>query len=119
MDYGSNMPEPFAIYDRDTCWWRTSQTCLLTGWESYSESFPRSGMMHSGACFRLVSLERPISEIGCSLLPTPTASDFKGGSENGRDSELKHYLRQRFGWRYPPLAMLEWMMGFPNGWTEV
>jgi len=57
--------------------------------------------------------------IGSGLLPTVTASDFKGGSPNGRSWELKHFLRQRFGMRYPPLSLLTDLMGFPDKWCEL
>ena len=65
--FGSSMPESFANYDRASLSWRTSQRCLLGEWETYSESWPNSGMMRSGVVYGPVMLGLRIDESGCSL----------------------------------------------------
>src|SRR5882724_12133256 len=70
--FGQNTPDLFASYDRATSSWRTSQACLVSGWEPFSETWPRSGMMRSGRLFRLPPLAPRISEIGSGWLATPT-----------------------------------------------
>lgn len=67
--------------------------------------------------FQLAPLVLTTSAGGSGLLPTMTASDYKGGSINGRDSELKHYLKQRFGGTYPHPTFAEALMGYPIGHT--
>lgn len=54
-----------------------------------------------------------------AMIPIPCASDFKGGSKNGRDSELKHLLKRRCGGTYPHPSFVEWMMGFKIDHTDL
>ena len=65
----------------------------------------------------------PLINAGvCSLLPTPVASDStrSPGSENhprlkkGRGLRLPEELGAR-----PGPEIVEWMMGFPTGWTDL
>lgn len=59
-----------------------------------------------------------------ALLPTPTAQDCKNStlppSQVDRDSVPGALIRNGMntGYRLQP-AFVEWMMGFPEGWTEV
>ena len=47
---------------------------------------PRSGTMRNGIAYRLPPLVPRISGTGCSLLPTPTANDWKGPNMSGSGS---------------------------------
>ena len=70
---GRNMPVSLASYDPASSSWKTSQACLVSGWEPFSETFPRSGMMLSGTVYQLQPLALFTAEIGSgSLLATPT-----------------------------------------------
>lgn len=91
-----------------------------------------SSLWHSTACamiwkrkvtksgrllFQLAPLGRRTSEIGFGLLPTPTL----GGIDDTNDRAfLKKQLHAHFfratGWKLQP-SFVEWMMGFPTGWT--
>lgn len=117
--YGQKCTESFANYDPDTHSWRTSQICLNGEWAGFSQTWPRAGTMQSGRCYPQPSLAYPIYGKDSFLLPTPQYSDWKGGSLNGRDSELKHFLRRRFGGSYPAPTFVERLMGFPSGWGEL
>ena len=44
----TNSCESFAWWSQDSSSWKTSQRSLLTGWPSFSESWPRQGLMQSG-----------------------------------------------------------------------
>lgn len=44
------------------------------------------------------------------LLPTPDANCWKGGAENQRKGQLNGQLNPVF---------VEWLMGFPEGWTDL
>src|SRR3546814_14141300 len=68
-------PVWLANFDHSSFCWRTSQSCLVEGLETFSERWPRSGMMRNGIAYQRPSLARPISEIARGFLPTPT----KGG----------------------------------------
>ena len=75
-DYGANTRDLLASYDRTSSSWKTSQLCLVEGLETFSETWPRSGMMRSGIAFQLVPLAHPTDEIAFGSLPTPTASNY-------------------------------------------
>src|SRR5690606_4016508 len=72
---GLSLPGSFASFDPATSSWRTSQRCFLEGWMSYSETWPRAGMMRNGIAFRRQPLAPITSVIAFSSLRTPTASD--------------------------------------------
>ena len=51
-----------------------------------------------------------------TLLPTPVARDWKCGSQAQRDRRRACQLSDAAGGLLNP-AFVEWMMGFPAGWT--
>ena len=81
--FGANTLESFASFDPASLSWRTSQRSLLGGWETFSETWPRSGMMRSGIASAPVTSGRPIEGSGCSLWPTATAGDHKASGAAG------------------------------------
>lgn len=84
--YGASMPAWLARYDRDTLSWRTRQACLVSGWEMFSETWPRSGMTRSGIAYQLATLAPITSEIESGSLPTLLAGNqsMSGGPTNSR-----------------------------------
>lgn len=120
---GGGWFEPFAWYDPNSQSWRTWQGCLIEGWAKYSETWPKSGMTRNGIAYRRVSLERHIHGNGCSLLPTPLASDNQRRGHVGNQCIQR---RMRLG-KQIGLSMLfkngpcplcvEGMMGLPINWT--
>ena len=56
------------------------------------------------------------------LIPTPTACDHKGSGrlrvERGRNNNLRDYCKINYGFLYPPVALVEWLMGLPTGATD-
>ena len=117
---GLSSPVSLANYDPASFSWRTSQSCLITGWAKFSVRFPRSGMMRSGTAYRLPTLAPLTSEIGSGLLPTPRKSRGYTNPTEGKDrndcvvTALLGY--PALGWRPKP-AFVEWKMGYPIGWT--
>ena len=73
-DYGASTPVLLASYDPATSSWRTSQLCLDGGLATYSETWPRSGLMRSGTAFQLPPLVPLIAGIDFGSWPTPTVS---------------------------------------------
>ena len=119
------MSESLTYYDLTTSSWKTSQRCLFGGLADFSETWPRSGTMRNGRVYTRQTLGCLTVENDYSLLPTPTKSlgvNARGWglSQTGR----KRYSDQveenalRFGYR-PPIALLEWMMGYPEGHTHI
>ena len=119
-----------AIYDHDTSSWKTSQTCLLArlsnladGLGEFSGTWPRSGMMRSGIAYQLPTLAHctSVTASGSSLIPTPTACDFKGSgrprAQRGPKNNLRDWFKWHFNMQYPPVAAVEYMMGFPTDHT--
>jgi hypothetical protein len=124
---GLSLRASLAHYDRESSSWRTSQRCLIEGWHEFSETWPKAGLMRSGACYRRAQWVPHIHDKGCSLWPTPTATDWKGGSENSLKAKANRigYLRYATvphdggGSSYPMPSFVEALMGFPIGWTEL
>ena len=64
----------FATYDRSSRSWRTYRVCLDGDSETYSATWPRSGMTRSGTAYPLPP-SAPLTDVtGYSWLPTPAAS---------------------------------------------
>ena len=69
----------FVKYDPDSSSWKTHQCSLLGGLESFSETWPRWGLMRDGECWEQQMLVPHTSETESGLsekLPTPQASDY-------------------------------------------
>lgn len=134
---GSNTPGLFASYDHGTRSWRTSRHSLAGASTAFLGTWPRSGMMRSGTCFRRQPLAPLTCVKGLSLLPTPTAIEGQ---------PVRQYLRREETWQStgnltarligmvyglrdrdprPPYRLIaapsfvEWMMGVPAGWTDL
>jgi hypothetical protein len=140
--YGRSTPELLARYDRATSSWRTSQLCLDGDLSEFSETWPRSGLMRNGIAYQLPPLVRLTDETGSGLWPTPAAVSYgtNQGGGMGRVGPIRPSLetmaRQNL-WptadRYSGLqsygqnailgslnpTWVEWLMGFPLGWTDL
>lgn len=100
VDSGGNCYEPFAWYDHSTSSWKTWQRCFIGGWESFSETWPKAGLMRNGVAFRLMTSAPHIygKEFGL-LVQTPIKSNSIP-SQKLRDAKnrlptVKEYTR---GW---------------------
>ncbi len=111
----------FAKCDPGTRSWRTSQGCLLTGtFTKYSASWPKAGLMQSGECYLLKMLEPFTNEKESGLLPTPTARDSRTlkGAKRGPNAVGSEPLVIKVGGTLNP-PWVEWLMGWPSGWTAL
>lgn len=138
---GGTCGEFVAKWEPDTSTWRTRQSLLLGGLETFSGRWPAEGGMRSGSCWARATSVPPISGgasgswlatptatanqltpsmmkwPGCrNWLPTPTTQDAKNDgsiSQQKRDC-LNGVLRG-------PLnpVFVEWLMGWPENWTAV
>ena len=159
---GQRLPDAFATYAPDSCCWKTSQGTFPWDSGTYSETWPRSGMMRGGIASRLPPSAPRTYATACSLwrggmMPTPVAQDAKNAtlppSQGKRDSLPGYLIRSRQAVRllHTPVAndakkttlppsegkrtslvgdlirsghsgrlsprFVEWMMGYPLGWT--
>lgn len=135
--YGPKSSGWFAKLNPDMLSWRTSTHYLDEEWASFSETWPRSGMMRNGSAYPLQPLADPISETGYGLLPTPDASlghsPFSpltmwrklagearvSGAKIGSSLKWEPFAAKflNHGWIDPRLS--EWMMGFSIGHTAL
>mgnify|MGYP007032449768 CR=1 FL=1 len=76
-DSGERWQGSFAKFDHDSSLWRTHQCSLLGGWEPFSETWPRWGLMRDGACWERTMSAHLTSGTGSGLLPTPLTSDHR------------------------------------------
>src|SRR3990167_1670174 len=74
---GQQQPTSFAQYDHPSSSWKTFQACLaLDISEEFSETWPKSGMMHDGLCSELPTLELITAGKGCGFFATPNTMDW-------------------------------------------
>lgn len=112
----------YARYDPGTSLWRTRQNSFIEGWDRFSEPFPRSGTMRNGRLYPRALWVPHTHVSACSSWPTPTKSMGKRGwglSRTGRNRYSAETAARvlAHGWKPHP-EFLEWLMGFPIGWTE-
>jgi hypothetical protein len=124
--FGPKWPESLAKWDRDTSSWKTAQRLLFADSVECLETFPRWGLMRAGELLAKTPVDFNITEPDSGWLPTPTATDGKGGTtsirkDTGRQrtDQLRHYVKIRFGVTYPNPSWLDEVMGFPIGWTAL
>jgi hypothetical protein len=134
-DCGKSLPVSFAKYDRQECLWKTHQCSLFGGLESFSETWPRWGMMHDGECWEVATLVRNKREKESGFIPACVASD---GKWHGMEKHIKNSRKKRVDQnksaptekityayyeadipeRYFP-EISEVVMNFPQGWTDL
>lgn len=126
LDSTGNYCAAFAWYDRSTRCWRTWQRCCIEGWERFSATWPRSGMARNGIAYQRAPSALCITEIESlsrRFVPTPAACDYKGSGRprrnRGPGNNLRDWFRQNYGWLYPPVRLVEYLMGFPKGFTDL
>jgi len=116
QDYGRSSPASFATYNPTTCSWRTCQASLFEDSTEFSETWPMSGTTRNGIAYRHAPSALPIYELASGFWPTPVADDThhrtKPFSQGG--ISLSHLIGGPTNPRW-----LEWLMGFPMGWTDV
>ena len=102
----------------------SAQASLGGSLESSSMIFPKWGIVSDGVAGELLTLEPAIKEREFLLLPTLTSRDYKdtGKNTNYKKVAAKGKLPGKIvvttGLKLQP-AFAEWMMGFPEGWTEL
>ena len=104
-DYGSRLSGLSEVAHLVGSCWKTLQLSLIEDLTSFSETFPRAGMMHNGIVYRLQPSAPLTAEIGSGLWSTPTANDSKNStfppSQKNRGSIIGQLMR-----RWPtPLAV--------------
>ena len=114
--------EPFAWWDSQHYCWRTWQRCLVEEWALWSGRWPRSGMTRNGIAYQRAPLVPHTGGTGSGLLPTPSGTSNHG--QNHVSGRLDEWGGSSNLWRGTEVGKIhsprfeEWMMGFPDRWTE-
>jgi hypothetical protein len=123
---GEKWHASFAKYDPDLSLWKTPQCSLLGDSEEFSETWPQWGLMRNGECWEQIPSDFLITEPEFGWLPTPIATDWKGGcsairKDTGRPrtDSIRMYIKTKFNITYPHPNFLEALMEWPQGWTDL
>src|ERR1700686_880097 len=98
--YGANTLGLLAWLDRPTSSWKTSQRCLVEGWEPFSETWPRSGMRRNGTAYQLSTWAPLTVETESGSWPTPHGFSQDGRSNGPSGNELGNAVNRRM-WPTP------------------
>lgn len=131
-DFGKKWPESFAKLGPDSCLWKTSQISLFGGWESFSETWPRWGIMQDGECWEIQTSAEITTGRESGFLPTASAKDGPGhyvatircAEKRIADQKQTHWIHHALlfynsskAWANARFS--EWMMNFPDRWTDL
>ncbi len=136
VDYGKRWGGLLARLDQDSSLWRTPQCSLITDSIECLQTFPNWGLMRDGVLWEQTMLAHPIEGNDFGWWPTPVATDYMTGQTNGIAYTGKRFVRTshktgtEFGakltsayrlmtGKHLPASFTEWMMGFPQDWTEL
>jgi len=124
LDCGPRWPGSLARCNPPTYGWRTAQCSLFGGLTEFSGTWPRWGMMRDGELSGLATLVLTTSEREYGWRPTPR-KQLQDRKICLRDT-YKTNLEEWFGIHSPHLIgsrcdpnHVEWMMGWPIGWTDL
>ena len=99
---GNTWQGSLARLDPDTLLWKTAQCSLLEDLEQSLQTFPRWGLMRSGALYPLPMLVQTISEKEYGLDPnnetffhTPNTTGMDGGSNSRKALKKRMWLTPR------------------------
>lgn len=114
--YGGLGGSLYAVFDPESCSWRTPQTSLFADLIRSSDALPRSGTTQAGRLFGRQTLGRRTIAPACGWWPTPIRHDRKRpGERPGRHGGTCLYTKLG-GMPHPEVS--EWLMGLPRGWTD-
>jgi len=130
--YGPKSLGFLARYCRDSFSWRTLQSSLMGGSIVFSETWPSSGTMQNGMCFRRIVSAHRNAENASTFWPTVTVQ-----TSNARDTTTTGIMHsginlidavRRFHLEICPNCgekvtidpiFTERMQGFPAGWSAI
>jgi hypothetical protein len=129
---GHGYEQPLANYDHATQSWKTCEDISLWGEQKSLERLPKSGMTRNGVLYQQPEWVRPIDVNESSLWPTPTTANWV--TSTSVDSTREQMLNgEKYSSRIVQAVALaeptatgylnpewvEWLMGFPIGWTDL
>ena len=125
--FGTTLKESFARLDPASSSWKTSQVSLWGDLTPFLGTWPKSGSMLNGVCSKRLPLVQDIPasvSFSLDMFNTPVVSDGHNSSfpksQANWDSLVGDLIRNgdaRNGGYLNP-QWVEWLMGWPIGWTE-
>lgn len=108
----------FAKFDHASFDWKTRQCSLLGGLVSYSDIWPRWGLMRDGECLDLTTWAPITVGNGSGSWPTPChGSSHWGGTFQEVGGSGNKLRNSPIGKLYVNPDFWENLMGWPIGWT--
>lgn len=127
--YGLKCIELYWMLDQGTLSLKTAQCSLFEGSNKSYATFPKSGLTRNGNVYQTTLLDTRTKGKDFILLPTPTKSDYKATFatmdaltrylKSGHQIRVSDILAQKGFLKSQRIALLEMMMGFPIGHTEL
>lgn len=127
--YGVRCIELYGRLDLSTSSLKIRQLSLFPVSNKSYAIFPKAGMMRNGNVYQTTLLDTRTKGKDFTLLPTPTKSDYKATYANvealtrylnsGHQIRVSDILVQKGFLKSQRIALLEMMMGFPIGHTEL
>jgi len=116
---GSTWQESLVMFDRVSCSWKIHRSLFDEGLCQSLVTLPRWGMMQNGVVYQRLNVEQITrgTESG-SLLPTPTCHNAKEGNYPAERNRRTPLLATHVGGKIHP-HFTEWMMAWPEGWTDL
>ena len=121
--------ELYGRLDLNTSSLKIRQLSLFPVLNKSYATFPKSGLMRNGNVYQTTLLDTHTKGKDFILLPTPTKSDYKATFANmealtrylksGHQIRVSDILAQKGFLKSQRIALLEMMMGFPIGHTEL
>jgi hypothetical protein len=135
QECGEKWRASFVKYDHNSSSWKTHQCSLLGDLDEFLETWPQWGLMRDGECWEQRMLEQTIRGTESGLLeqtwPTPDANCGQRGTQpnwtpkrkSGHQAQysINQAVRdseQNIGGKLNPM-WVEWLMGWPLGWTDL
>lgn len=127
--YGAKCIELYGKLDLNTSSLKIRQLSLFPVLSKSYAIFSKSGLMRNGNVYQTTLLDTRTKGKDFTLLPTPTKSDYKATFatmdaltrylKSGHQIRVSDILAQKGFLKSQRIALLEMMMGFPIGHTEL
>ena len=127
--YGAKCTELYGKLDLNTSSLKIRQLSLFPVLNKSYATLPKSGLTRNGNVYQTTLLDTRTKGKDFILLPTPTKSDYKATFatmdaltrylNSGHQIRISDILAQKGFLKSQRIALLEMMMGFPIGHTEL
>lgn len=115
--YGLNIVASSPNADRNGSSSKTPAPLPLAALNKSYKALMKSGMTQSGLSYPLAPLVSHTCESACTLWPTPRANG--GNNAGGSNSRKAAISRGTYISGSVSPSLQEWLMGFPEGWTDL